>query len=148
MTELESILADFGADLLLHHSRGLLVLLDEQGRILESNTSMEVLLSPSEERGYLTDVLVETSRPVFQRLITESLSQTVRTQAVLHFAGNEMDLPGAYDCHFIPLNPKRAILYAHRVPPVDEHTAQDFVRLTNELSEKTRDLQKAISREE
>jgi diguanylate cyclase (GGDEF)-like protein len=61
----------------------------------------------------------------------------------MHFAGNEMDLPGSYDCQLIPVKPGRALLLAHRVPPVDDSTAKGFVKLTNALSTANRDLQLA-----
>ncbi len=143
MTELQSILSVLGAELLLHHGHGLLVLLDERARIIEWNTSMEALLAPLEKRSHFTEILVEPSRPIFQRLLNETLAQGTKTQAVLHFAGNEIDLPGSYDCQIIPAQPRRVLLYAHRVPPVDESTAKNFVQLTTALSTANRELRLA-----
>ncbi len=92
MSELSKILNEIGVSILLQHSRSLLVLIDAQGTILESNEQFGNPHSSLQITGLFTDLLAETNRMKFTRLLHESLQDQIDKQAVFHFAGSEAEL--------------------------------------------------------
>ncbi len=143
MSELSKLLNEIGVSILLQHSRSLLVLLDPQGRILETNDLPGGSLSALQPGQLFNNLLQESSRIRFSRRLHECIQDQTNKQVVLHFADTEAELRSSYDCRLLPVAPDRAILYAHLIPPIDHYEAQEYFFLTKELSEKTRELKEA-----
>jgi diguanylate cyclase (GGDEF)-like protein len=143
MIELISLLAQYGADILLRHSKCLLVLLDREGRLIAQNAPMQELHVQCPHIPTIQPLLISSSRARFQTALNDTLAHQSSQQAVLNFAANELHLPTSYECYFIPLPDEHILLYAEPLPPLDERTIYEHVKITNDLAITTRELQKA-----
>jgi diguanylate cyclase (GGDEF)-like protein len=143
MIELISLLSQYGADILLRHSKCLLALLDREGKVLAQNTPMQELYAQISHTSTVHALLVASSRARFQTVLNDTLTQQQQQQSVLNFVANDLHLPTSYECYFIPLPDEHVLLYAEPLPPLDERTIYEHVKITNDLAITTRELQKA-----
>jgi diguanylate cyclase (GGDEF)-like protein len=144
MIELVSLFNQYGADILLRHSKCLLVLLDREGNLIEQNAPVQELQAHIPKGQSMHLLLIPNSRARFQAVLNDTLTYQSLQQAVLNFATSELHhLPTSYECYFIPLPDGHILMYAEPLPPLDERTIYEHVKITNELAITTRELQKA-----
>jgi diguanylate cyclase (GGDEF)-like protein len=143
MVDLISLFTQYGADILLRHSKCLLVLLDREGSLIEQNVPMQELHEQLPHIHTIQPLLISSSQARLQAVLQDTLAHKSLQQAVLNFAPNELHLPTSYECYFIPLPDEQILLYAEPLPPLDERTIYEHVKITNELAITTRELQKA-----
>jgi signal transduction histidine kinase/CheY-like chemotaxis protein len=127
---------------LLRYSKSLFALLDSQGNLLEWNASIDRLKNQLPTATNIKELLVSTSVVRFREMMDVSLQEQRIVHANVHFAVNEQDLPTTYECYLTPTAEHNILLFAEPIPALDEKAAQEYLRLTNELSTTTRQLYK------
>ena len=141
-SELVKAIASHGRGVLLRYSKSLFALLDSQGILLEWNASIDRLKNQLPTATNIKELLVSTSVVRFREMMDVSLQEQRIVHANVHFAVNERDLPTTYECYLTPTKEQNILLFAEPIPALDEKAAQEYLRLTNELSTTTRQLYK------
>jgi signal transduction histidine kinase/CheY-like chemotaxis protein len=143
MADLIKQLAEYGPEVLSRHSKSLIALLDEEGTLLEWNERLNELKERLSDVTGLGHLLVSSSNVRLRKLLADALKSNTPQHARLNLASNHVDLPISYECWFVPTPEHRVLFYAEVIPALDEKSAQEYLRITNDLSAMTRELHKA-----
>lgn len=143
MSSLITLLAQHGNDVLRHQSKNLIALLDKNGKLLEVNSCITLLQQKLPACETMFDLLVRSSHVRFREMLEQTLNDHTIHHSKLNVTAGELDLPTSYECWVIPVPDERTIFYAEPIPTLDEQAAQEYLKLTNDLSATTRELYKA-----
>lgn len=142
MPTLIPLLAEYGAEVLLQHSRNIIVLLDKRGTLLEWNEQFAALKKHIPNAQKLSDFLVSSSLVQLREMIEQALEQQVVTTSNLNLTTSEIALPTSYECWLVPTPNEQVIFYAEPIAALDDQAAQEYLKITNDLSATTRELYK------
>ncbi len=143
MASLIETIAAYGEELFVHHSNSIIVLVDREGTLLNWNESLRRFKEDIDTVHSLKDILVSSSQVRFREMVEQTIKERTILYAKLNLTPNTTDLPTSYQCWTAPAQEYQVLFYAEPVPSLDERSAQEYLRLTNELSSTTRELYKA-----
>ena len=143
MSGLVDRLVAHGGAPLIEQSHCLIALLDRDSQLIEWNPSMQQMLDFMPGATSLAALLEPSSRPRMLHLIDEAIGAQIGGPVVLNFIANPNELARSYRSRMYALSAAQLIVLAEPIAPLDPRAAQEYMRITNELSLTTRSLQKA-----
>ncbi len=143
MSGLIGRLVAHGGAPLIEQSQSLIAQLDRGGQLIEWNTSVQHILDSTPGAVSVPELLDASSRTRFMHLIEQALAQQLTGPIMLNFNAGSAALPHSYSVRLIALPDAQLILLAEPLAPLDTQSAQEYMRITNELATTTRNLQKA-----
>ncbi len=120
----------------------LLALVDSEGTIYDANPAVCELLQISPGCRKLTDILVESSHTLLNRMLMQALVTGEPVQETLHFIGLSASLPATYNCVAVRNSEDRLFFYAEKQPALDDEQAKEYALINSELAVVTRQLQR------
>ena len=117
LSELTSLFAQYGVEPFLESTSLLVVLLDKDGSLLSWNPAFDPLKQSHGDQTRLRDFLSSPSEALFDRLLSTTLGQRIRTKGGLEFVGEARN--DNFMCLFIPMPGQRV-------------GVGDFIRLRND----------------
>ncbi|NTU81815.1 MAG: GGDEF domain-containing protein [Chloroflexales bacterium] len=132
----------YGGRLLLEHSHCPTALIDEAGRLIEWNKSLDELRKLTPGCDSIPQLLASNSRPRFFKLSEQALAEHKAGPTILHFANGPTGLPISYRCQIVAIPDGQLIIMAEPVAPLDQQSAEQYMRVTNDLAITARSLQK------
>lgn len=131
--ELAELFARYGVKAFLKSTNLLVILLDQDGKILSWNPSFGELQQALPDRKFLKDFLSPSSIALFDQLISSTTQEGVRTRGKLRFAQEERR--GDFAALTIPLPDQRILFIAEPV-----HATTELKAVTAELQRTKRFL--------
>jgi diguanylate cyclase (GGDEF)-like protein len=111
--ELAVLFAQYGVEPFLESTKLLVALLDKDGGLLSWNQAFAALQQGHSDRTHLKDFLSFSSQSLFERLLSTTLEQRIRTKGGLEFVGEARN--DNYMCLLIPMPGQRILLIAELV---------------------------------
>jgi diguanylate cyclase (GGDEF)-like protein len=142
MSALLDLLCGRTGERLLAQTHTLLALMDHSGELREWSASMDERLALQPGSTRIFDLLDTSSRPRLYDQISGLRPGQQSETLMLHFASGAMDLPDSYQCSVIGLPGGDLVLLAEPLAPLDQISAQEYLRVTNDLAAATRELQR------
>lgn len=136
-------LLEYGSKLLLEHSQCLVALVDLSGKLIEWNTSLANLVGMVPRADTFSTLLDPNSCLRFLNLIQQTLAEQQAGPVILNFVKSPTALPLSYRCHMVRAYDAHLVLLAEPIAPLDQQTAEQYLRVNNELAITTRNLQRA-----
>jgi diguanylate cyclase (GGDEF)-like protein len=143
MGELFRQFARHAEALVLEQVASLLVLLDAEGRLLEANGALARLTRARPRPWCLEDLLVSSSAGRLRAGLVQAREEGGPVHLTLHASGEDTGLPASYDCWLLPVADGRFLCYADPLPLLDDRAAEEAFRVTVELANTTRELQRS-----
>jgi len=113
LSELTILFTQYGVEPFLEDTGLLVVLLDKDGSLLSWNPSFDLLRQTRSDQTHLKDFLSSPSGVLFDRLLSTTLQQRIRTKGGLEFVGEVRN--DNFMCLFIPMPGQRVLFIAEMV---------------------------------
>jgi diguanylate cyclase (GGDEF)-like protein len=131
--QLSGWFARYGVDEFLEFTNSLVTILDEDGRFLSWNLSMEKFKRNLSGARHMHDFLSYPSQILFDEFLKNTKQERLRKQANLEFSCENRW--GDFSCLFIPLPEGRVLFIAERIHPI-----RDLQTISAELEKIKRSL--------
>ena len=129
--------------LFLKKTHCLIVIIGNTGKILECNEAIRGLTERNEPPADFELLLVSGSRNRFSQAVEEVLKSGAPQSIILDFGPEEkIDPPDSRECRFLPLEDDKILIFAEPRASIDQKTDGEYLKLRNELEQKTRELEK------
>jgi diguanylate cyclase (GGDEF)-like protein len=145
MTTLLALLSGPVGELLLQQTHTQLMVIDRRGMLLAWSASVSARLARHARSTQIFDLLESSSRPRLSEQIGRTQAGTLSEPIILNFSSGETQLPESYQCFLLGLLGGDLLLLAEPMMPLDHTSAQEYLRVTNDLAATTRELQKVRS---
>lgn len=131
--QLSGLFARYGVDEFLDFTSSLVTILDQNGRFLSWNLSMEKLKRTLPGARHVRDFLSHPSQVLFDEFLKNTKQERLRKQASLEFSWESRW--GDFSCLFIPLPEDRILFIAEPIHPI-----RDLQMISAELEKIKRSL--------
>ncbi|NNJ11843.1 sensor domain-containing diguanylate cyclase [Chloroflexales bacterium ZM16-3] len=135
-------LITIGGRLLIEQSSSLIALIDPRGGLIETNPRLQQILALQPDAQSILTLLDPSSRPRFHKQIQQALAEQRAGPTTLNFTENPTAIPQSYRCYLTAAADSQLVLLAEPIAALDQHGAEEYMRVTSELSTTTRSLQK------
>jgi diguanylate cyclase (GGDEF)-like protein len=113
MNQLATLFAQYGVEPFLESTSLLVVMLDNEGRLLSWNLAFGVRKETQPDKTHLKAFLSPAGEDLFDQILTTTLDKRTRTKGGLEFVGE--DRSEDFMCLFIPLPGQRVLLIAELI---------------------------------
>lgn len=148
MSQLATLLAEYGVEPFLEETSLLVVLLDQDGNLLSWNQAFDGLKGARLEHTHLKSFLSTPSQILFDRLLLAALQKRIRTKGGLEFVGEARN--DNFICILIPMPGQRVLFVAERVTLAStlEAVTAELQRTKRILTVKETELKAVIAQAE
>lgn len=145
LSELTALFVQYGVAPFLETTNLLVILLDKDGSLLSWNPAFERLKQIRSNQAHLKDFLSFSSQALFDRLLSTTLDQRIRTKGGLEFVGEARN--DNYMCLLIPMPSQRVLFIAELVTMVSalEAVTAELQRTKRILTIKETELKAVIA---
>ena len=123
-------------------TRMLLGIMDQDCRLSQWNQSFSEFLPALDTEPCLYSHLVASSHHNLKTIISSSKNVIDCQKIILNFSSDEISLPDSYAAFIMPIKKDLYLLFAEPLPHLDKKAAEDYLKITNQFSAITRELQK------